>query len=470
MGKRNYGTFFLLVLCTLFHVTFIAAISVYFFVASVTVDDPPDYVRNSAATSWTPKYASRQGIERALDDVFGSAASIEAFMVGLCLVFVVCVTAAFLLGELFLFHCVLIARGMTTYDYIMVERQRVDPSLARSNSLVRSQSRQNSGRRSLGSSSLSSSSSGWTQMCICCDSSANRVVPSDASANRRSDAAKKRKVRINPCQLMRAEKSDTARGNTKGGGGASSSGNGVHKDPSSSLGGSGNPSAGGIQDPNRTMHTRNGDAANIQTKRAGGGSAGTNTSSTGSGNGNDERMLSTSRECATHRANLSSSSSRTLEMTRSQKLPPLNHSAMANGNVGSAAHDTNHTTHAGTASTDRRGNDGPPPPPPPPAISDDAQQQRAPREGSPPHRMPSCSPPSKSYEVADDGSDPMVVTPTMSPRKMSSPAPMLPSPLHWPAAAAASNNDDEIAENGHHHHGNGTEIDGIDGMLMMSRV
>ena len=81
MGLRNYPVFFVLVFTTMVHCIFIAAISLYLFVASITIEDPPDHIRQAMGENWSPQYTSRRSIESGLKDTFGSAASIEAFMV-----------------------------------------------------------------------------------------------------------------------------------------------------------------------------------------------------------------------------------------------------------------------------------------------------------------------------------------------------------------------------------------------------
>lgn len=131
-----------------------------------------------------------------------------------------------LLGELFLFHCILIARGMTTYEYIISERQRSDPAISsRSNTLVRSQSRRSSdtgdaptrdGRTDYSSKSFLDMLQGCAT-CSCCASS-NKIVPSDSSAN----SSKKVHVPISPFRLLKSkrqskdEKKSAVNGEDKG--------------------------------------------------------------------------------------------------------------------------------------------------------------------------------------------------------------------------------------------------------------
>ena len=82
VGLRNYPVFFVLVFTTMIHCIFIAAISLYLFIASITIEDPPDNMRQAMGELWSPQYTSRRSIETALEETFGSVASIEAFMVG----------------------------------------------------------------------------------------------------------------------------------------------------------------------------------------------------------------------------------------------------------------------------------------------------------------------------------------------------------------------------------------------------
>ena len=99
---------------------------------------------------------------------------------------------------------------MTTYEYIISERQRSDPAISsRSNTLVRSQSRRHSASNN--SPVFSNGSVDKNQepflsklrsctFCSCCDSG-NKIVPSDSTANQR-----KIHVPISPFRLLNSKR------------------------------------------------------------------------------------------------------------------------------------------------------------------------------------------------------------------------------------------------------------------------
>lgn len=308
---------------------------------------------------------------------------------GACIVFVVSVATALLLGELFLFHCVLIARGMTTYEYIINERQRMSP-VSSSNSLVRSQSRRNSnpGNSSGGEQRAGvGGSAAHVATCFCdCGASNNRVVPEGSSSGDQRDQSRRRRVRINPCMLMKSERSAPDSSSSSGRGGADASISGKGKDPTGDR--------GEVNGNGTGIDVEMGCAVDVPTTN---GCARDDVVAGQDRGGDPEGQSSATRQL--------SGTDATSVNVRNNLLPPLSHTA-ANGTVEQEAPSPSRGREADRSSSRTGGDQSPPP-----------------------RAIPSCSP-SKTYEVSD----------AVSPQKTRSPdlenaATVVASPLHWPATA-----------------------------------
>jgi len=102
IGGKNYAAFFWLVVATCLMILEHFATGMYLFVSSFT---------------------RRSDIEDQLGSAFGGGLGVVGFRAAQGFFCALCILPAILLGELLMFHILLQYKGMSTYDYIMAQRE-----------------------------------------------------------------------------------------------------------------------------------------------------------------------------------------------------------------------------------------------------------------------------------------------------------------------------------------------------------
>eukprot|EP00899_Mesostigma_viride_P021362 jgi/Mesvir1/29227/Mv18822-RA.1 len=103
IGKNNYRVFLYLVSLTLAQVTLQLCVGIYLVVRS---------------------YSDEKRIRADLRHAYGTNVSHPGLVAALCIYIFIVLAASLMLVELFVFHVVLLFKGLTTYDYIVLERER----------------------------------------------------------------------------------------------------------------------------------------------------------------------------------------------------------------------------------------------------------------------------------------------------------------------------------------------------------
>ena len=120
VGSRNYRHFFWLITTCLCLLTVQLSWGVWLFASS---------------------FYDKDDMQATVQDSYNGHVNYAGWQVALALYMAVQAAAAFMIGELFFFHVVLVAKGMTTYDYIVAQRDNntvSPPAGAVGNSICRS--------------------------------------------------------------------------------------------------------------------------------------------------------------------------------------------------------------------------------------------------------------------------------------------------------------------------------------------